>query len=49
LRPSCCLCLRHQTKKQNKIQKRVIFYLITVSNHISILKRKKKERERGIS
>jgi len=34
-------------KKDKKKKKRVIFHLVTVSNHISILKRKKKkERER---
>jgi len=37
-------------QKDKRKKKRVIFHLVTVSNHISILKRKRKrERERGIS
>jgi hypothetical protein len=30
----------------SKKKKRIIFHLVTVSNHISILQRKKKEREK---
>ena len=35
------------SSKQKK--KGVIFHLVTISNHINILKRKERERERGIS
>jgi hypothetical protein len=44
LRPSSCSsCLRHLTKK-----KRDILHLVAVSNHVSILKRKKKKEREGL-